>query len=202
MSRELANKIYTAGFEPDIIIAIGRGGFVPARIVSDYLLFRDLTTIKIEHWGVAATLDKQAHIRFGLSTDISGIKVLVVDDITDTGDTLIEAVKYINEQGPAEVRTAVLQHKTCSSYVPDFFVHRIVKWRWIIYPWAVFEDLSGFVERILGDRWITTGDVQQRLMENFQLSVSIKDLSGILEQMVRSGMIQLKQTEDGSNWKK
>ena len=189
MSRDLARKVHASGFEPDIIIAIGRGGYVPARVVCDYLLFRDLTTIKMEHWGVAATIDEQAHIRFGLSTDISNMRVLLVDDITDTGDTLQVALEYLRNCGPTEVRTAVMQHKTCSSYVPDYYAHSIVKWRWVIYPWAVFEDLSGFIKRIAGKEWQPVKEIQQRLLQDFQLSMAVAKLESILEDMKIQGMI-------------
>ncbi|AKB12522.1 Xanthine-guanine phosphoribosyltransferase [Methanosarcina thermophila CHTI-55] len=43
--------------------------------------------------------------------------------------------------------TAVLQHKTCSAFTPDFYAQKIIKWRWIIYPWARYEDLAGFAEK-------------------------------------------------------
>ncbi|MCK4938020.1 MAG: phosphoribosyltransferase [Methanosarcinales archaeon] len=189
MSRELARKVHTSKFEPEIIVAIGRGGYVPARVVCDYLLFRDLTTIKVEHWGVAATIDDQAHIRFGLSTDISNMRVLLVDDITDTGDTLLAALNYIRNCQPSEVRTAVLQHKTCSTIVPDYYAHRIVKWRWVIYPWAMFEDLSGFIKRIAVEEWQPVEKIQQRLLHDFQLSIGIGKLNSIFEDMEMQGMI-------------
>jgi len=201
MSRKLGNIIHASGYIPDIVIAIGRGGYVPARIVCDQLLFSDLTTIKIEHWGVAATLNKEARIRFGLSTDITGMRVLVVDDITDTGDTLREAAEYIQKNGAAKIKTGVLQHKICSTFVPDFYAHRIVDWRWIIYPWAVFEDLSGFINRILGEEYITTEDVNRRLSGHFQLSPTIRYLGSILEQMASAGMIIKGQINDRVHWK-
>ena len=50
----------------------------------------------------------EARIRFPLSVDISGKKVLIIDDVTDTGDTLKLSVNYIQNLSPAEVRTAVL----------------------------------------------------------------------------------------------
>lgn len=190
MSRELARKVHASRFKPEIIVAIGRGGYVPARVLCDYLLFRDLTTIKIEHWGVAATIDDKAHIRFGLSTDISNMRVLLVDDITDTGDTLLEALNYIRDCHPFEVRTAVLQHKTCSTFVPDYYAHKIIKWRWVIYPWAMFEDLSGFIEKIAGEEWQPVEEIQQRLLQDFQLSMSIGKLGSILEDMEMQLMIE------------
>ena len=53
--------------------------------------------------------------------------VVVVDDITDTGDMLGEDTEYIQNNGAAEVKTVVLQHKICSTFIPDFYVHRIIK---------------------------------------------------------------------------
>jgi hypothetical protein len=38
-----------------------------------------------------------------------------------------------------------LHHKVVSSYEPDFYAARVVKWRWIIYPWALTEDLVSFI---------------------------------------------------------
>lgn len=94
----------------------------------------------------------EARIKYPIPVDISGKKVLIVDDITDTGDTLSISVAYAQSLNPAEIKTAVLQHKTCSSFTPDFYAQKIIMWRWIIYPWARYEDLAGFAEKILGDR--------------------------------------------------
>ena len=74
-----------------------------------------------------------------------GLKVLIVDDITDTGDTVGVAFQHIQEFDPAEVRVAVLQHKRQSMLKPDFYAKKLTKWRWIIYPWAVVEDIGGFL---------------------------------------------------------
>ena len=54
LGRRLAYEIKRSGFRPDLIVAIGRGGYVPARVVSDFLLFSLLASIKIEHWDTAA----------------------------------------------------------------------------------------------------------------------------------------------------
>lgn len=201
MSQKVANMIRSSGYEPDIVIAIGRGGYVPARIICDYLLFRDLTSIKIEHWGAAAAAGREATIRFGLSTDISGMSVLVVDDITDTGDTMVAAVDYIKKQKPRDIRTAVLQHKTCSTYVPDFYAHKITRWRWIIYPWAAFEDMSGFIRKVVEKDCIATDEIQFRLQANFQLSPGLNSLSEILKQMARSHLILVSGHAEGPSWK-
>jgi hypoxanthine phosphoribosyltransferase len=148
LTRRLSLKILKTAFRPDLVVAIGRGGYVPARIVCDFLEITDLTAIKIEHWGMGAQKQDAALLRFPLNIDVSGQKILVVDDVTDTGDTLRTALTYLLQQHPDEVRTAVIQHKASSGFIPDYYGQRIVKWRWIIYPWAVVEDLTGFLRQM------------------------------------------------------
>jgi hypothetical protein len=144
----LSLRILKTAFRPDLVVAIGRGGYVPARIVCDFLEISDLTAIKIEHWGMGAQKQDAALLRFPLNIDVSGQKILVVDDVTDTGDTLRTASTYLLQQHPAEVRTAVIQHKINSRFLPDYYGQKIIKWRWIIYPWAAVEDLTGFLRQM------------------------------------------------------
>jgi hypoxanthine phosphoribosyltransferase len=63
LARSLAFKLVDASFIPDIIVAIGRGGCVPARIVADYLQVFRVTSIKIEHYTMGAQrLERDYHI--------------------------------------------------------------------------------------------------------------------------------------------
>jgi hypoxanthine phosphoribosyltransferase len=137
LGKILSQKIKSSGYRPDLVIAIGRGGYVPARIVCDFLLHNLLTSIKIEHWGIAAQKQEKAVVRFPMAVDVRGLKVLIVDDVTDTGDTLKAAVEYVSNLDAGEIRTAVLQHKVSSSFVPDYYAAVVKEWRWIIYPWAL-----------------------------------------------------------------
>jgi len=50
LSRKLAHKIQDSGFTPDIIICIARGGYIPARLICDYLNIYNLTSIRIKHY--------------------------------------------------------------------------------------------------------------------------------------------------------
>ena len=93
LCKELARKIREEGFKPDVIVAIARGGYVPARLLCDYLGVTDLLSIKVEHWLETGKAEKEAKITYPYNYDLSGKKVLVVDDICDTGDSFIIAVK-------------------------------------------------------------------------------------------------------------
>jgi hypoxanthine phosphoribosyltransferase len=182
-SKRLAMLVKDSGYKTDIVIAIGRGGFVPARILCDQLLIRDLTTIKVEHWGIAATQTERAVIRFPLCADIKNKKVLLVDDITDTGDTLRVSVDYLKGFNPEEIRTAVLIHKTCSAIIPDYFVSRIIKWRWVIFPWHIREDLTGFVNRITDAGICNEDDVCRELKLRYNIDVNADSVREILSEM-------------------
>lgn len=184
LSRKLANKIKSSGFHPDLIIAIGRGGYVPARIVSDFLLHSLLTSIKVEHWDNAACKRPEAAVRFPLALDIQGQKILIVDDVTDTGETLRVTVDYVKSLNASEIRTAVMQHKTVSPIVPDFYAEVITEWRWIIYPWAAHEDLVGFTERVLSGQPVPIEQICERLKELYSLVVDEKEMPEILADLM------------------
>lgn len=148
LSQRLAHSIRASGFRPDIVVAIGRGGYMPARILSDYLNVFDLASIKIEHYR-GTRRESVVRIRYPLQADISNRVVLLVDDVSDSGDTFDVAIRHLREHGePAALKTAVLHHKRASRYVPDYYAEEVGEWRWIIYPWAVIEDLSGFLRNI------------------------------------------------------
>jgi hypoxanthine phosphoribosyltransferase len=145
LARELAFAIHRARFRPELIIAIGRGGYMPARIISDYLDVYDLTEIRIEHYH-AIHMQQLARVRYPLTAAIAGKRVLLVDDVSDSGDTFEAAIAHLREHGePARLATAVLHHKRVSSYRADFFAEEISEWHWITYPWAVMEDLRSFL---------------------------------------------------------
>ncbi|AAM05094.1 xanthine-guanine phosphoribosyltransferase [Methanosarcina acetivorans C2A] len=201
LSRLLARKIKATGYKPDLIIAIGRGGFVPGRLISDFLLFNELTTMKVEHYTRGAEMGAEARIKYPIPVDISGKKVLIVDDITDTGDTLSISVAYAQSLNPAEIKTAVLQHKTCSSFTPDFYAQKIIMWRWIIYPWARYEDLAGFAEKILGDRTLDIARIITEFKTRYEIGVREKELLEILQDLAERNEIERVETEKLVGWR-
>jgi hypoxanthine phosphoribosyltransferase len=143
--RRLARRIQDSGFRPDLVVAIGRGGYIPARMLVDHLGLMTLTSIRLEHYR-GASKGREALIRDPLLPGTEGGQVLVVDDVSDTGDTFSVAVAHLHGHLPgARIRTAALHHKAVSRYRPDFHGQLIKQWRWLVYPWAMIEDLCGFV---------------------------------------------------------
>ena len=178
LARKLALQIYEASFQPEIIVAISRGGCIPARVVCDYLDVFDLDVIKIEHYH-GTHKKKHVRLRYPLSADITGKQVLLVDDVSDTGDSFKTGLKHLLEMGkPDKLKTAVLHHKTVSSYTPDFYADVVNEWRWIIYPWAVMEDLRSILEKMATPS-ATIEDFARYIKQQHQLEVPRQTLEDV-----------------------
>ncbi len=148
LSRKLADAVRASGFDPEVVVGVARGGWPTARIVSDWLGRPELLSIRLTRYhGVDHA--KEARVVHALQQDVSGKRVLIVDDVNDTGVTLAAAKDYVLSHGkPAEVRVGVLHHKAAATFRPDYVARRIVKWRWVLYPWSVIESLVSLFGKI------------------------------------------------------
>ena len=182
---KLATLIRQSEFHPDIVIAIGRGGFVPARLLCDYLDIMALTSIKIEHYLSGSSKQPEAIIRYPLRTDIKEQRVLLVDDVNDSGDTLEVAIRHLHGFQPYEVRTAVMHNKTSTHIEVDYQAKKITKWRWLIYPWARVEDISDFLQR-LRPIPVTLQDAQLQLFREYNIKISLQELEQLWEYLTPS----------------
>lgn len=178
LCQRLAMLIKVSDYRPEVVVAIGRGGYVPSRLVCDYLDIMALTSIKIEHYLSGSARQKQAVIRYPLCIEIKNQRVLLIDDVNDSGDTLKVAIKHLESFHPGEIRTAVMHHKTTTNLLVDYYAKKIVKWRWLIYPWAINEDVSSFLEQ-LSPSPKTMENAQQLLSEYFNINISQKRLKYI-----------------------
>lgn len=150
-SRALADKIYESGWLPDIIVAISRGGYVPARLICDRLVVGELVSLQISHWPSAAQMAKEAGVRYPLKCDMNRKRALIVDDIADTGESLIIAKDHVwTNCRPDALRIASLQWISGSSKIrPDYYAEEVKEWIWYQYPWSRLEDIVGFVKRVI-----------------------------------------------------
>lgn len=146
-ARTVAHAVLDDGFRPDAIVAIARGGYVPARILCDLLDIYQLHSIRIVHYRAGAHKQPEARLTDPLAVDMRGKRVLVVDDVSDTGDTLAVARGHLTEAGAADTRVAVLLHKEVSKVIPEYYAEKLLEWRWMIFPWAVIEDVGGFLAK-------------------------------------------------------
>ena len=134
-SRELAEQVATDGFEPDLVLAIARGGLFLGGALGYALDVKNLFVMNVEFYtGVDERLDLPVVLPPTLDqVDITGANVLVADDVADTGKTL-ELVRDFCTGYVAEVRTAVIYEKPRSAVRCDY-VWRHTD-RWIDFPWS------------------------------------------------------------------
>jgi hypoxanthine phosphoribosyltransferase len=139
----------------------------------------NLTSFKIEHYRGTHKRTK-AVIKYPLSQKIENGTVLLVDDVCDSGDTFNLARIHIMERlYPEEIRTAVLHYKKISCYEPDFYARKMVKWRWIVYPWALMEDVCEFL-KLMTPLPDSVDEIQVRLKRDYGIRVPLKPLQDIL----------------------
>jgi hypoxanthine phosphoribosyltransferase len=170
--------LHDDGFQPDIIVAIARGGYFAARVLSDHLDVYDLASIKVENYH-GARKSPAAHVRYPLTAEVAGKRVLLVDDVSDSGDSFEVALQHLIQRGePLQLRTAVLHHKSTSTFVPDYFAQKIIVWCWIVYPWAVIEDLSGFL-LAMDPRPTTLEEFAATLLEKHEITVPRQTLDDV-----------------------
>jgi len=181
LSEIVAGKIKNSGFKPDIIIAIIRGGMVPAMNLSDLLGIKDIFTLKVEHWGITATRSGKAELKVPLHASIEGKRVLLVDDLTDTGESIKVSLDHLKELNPAEIKTATLLHKSQSEFTPDFYAEDRGEWKWLILPWNLNEDLLSLAGRILDRKpGLSAGELRFEFKKDFDLDLDEEEIAKVV----------------------
>lgn len=145
-TRELAETVAADDWRPDLVVAVARGGLTVAGALSYALGVKNCGAINVEFYtGVDSRLDVPVVLPPSLDlVDVTGLKVLVADDVADTGHTL-RLVREVLAQHVAEARTAVLYHKPQSVIAPDY------AWKltdaWINFPWSTLPPVAGLPPR-------------------------------------------------------
>lgn len=145
MLLEIADRIRKNGFKPDIIVGVSRGGWPPARVLSDLLGNPNIANVKAEFYlGVAETKGEPS-LTQPVSVNVRGKNVLIVDEVADTGKSLKLVKKHIVEQGAANVRIATVYYKPWSIVKPDYYEKETSDW--IVFPWEVKETVRKIVKK-------------------------------------------------------
>ena len=134
-ARDVATMVADDGFRPDVIVAVARGGLIPAGALGYALDIKDLHVLNIEFYtGIGATLTSPVllppvpdHAALG------GKSVLIADDVADSGETL-KMVKTICQDYAQDVRCAVIYEKPRSIVTCEYVWRRTD--RWVSFPWS------------------------------------------------------------------
>ena len=162
LAEKTADMIKENGFKPDIIIAVSRGGFDPARIISDQLGIRKLASLQINYYSGLNEKMEKPEVLFPLNAKVDGLKVLVIDDVSDSGQSLLTVKEYVEGKGAEIVKIATLHHKPWSEYKPDYYAEEVDKW--ILYPWEPNESIQDLVH-MLTEKGVSKEDIICKLRE-------------------------------------
>ena len=198
LCRDVADEVRVADYEPEVIVALARGGWFAGRCLCDFLGLDDLASLKIEHYVGTAEKTGEPVVRYPMPEgSVAGKDVLIVDDIADTGGSIRRAEEYVMEREPGEVRTATLQLLGTSSFEPDYVGERLEEWAWIVYPWNFIEDMVDLTEGVVekaGLERFDRSDVRRLLreyheIERIQFEIAQPGrLDEVLSEMERRGV--------------
>jgi hypoxanthine phosphoribosyltransferase/phosphoribosyl-AMP cyclohydrolase len=140
---KLAGQIVASGWEPDLIVAIGTGGFIPARILKTYL-GKPIYTVGVALYDDKAQMaDSPRKIQWidEVERKLEGRKVLLVDEVDDSRTTLAYCLGELLAHAPAEIGVAVLHCKDKPKrgvFPPEikrYWAGEHLPDDWVVYPW-------------------------------------------------------------------
>ncbi|UCN00697.1 phosphoribosyltransferase [Sulfurimonas sp. SWIR-19] len=127
-------------FNADAIVSVARGGFTLAHCLAEGLDIRDVQSIRTELYDV--TCKRKELSLFGTCSLADVQRVLVVDDIADSGETLAYVMQHLQKNFPEAVfKSSTLFYKKTSIYKPDFWINEADAW--IEFFWEKDFSLAG-----------------------------------------------------------
>ena len=145
MLLNLAEKIQKDKFRPDLIVGICRGGWPPARVMSDLLGNPKMANISVEFYVDVAETKSKPMLTQPVSVPVKGKKVLIMDDVADTGKTLKVVKEHLFSRGAEEVKIATIYYKPWSTVIPDYYEKETR--RWVVFPWERKETVRNLMKK-------------------------------------------------------
>lgn len=141
LAQQLADQLLSDGKKIDEIVAISRGGLTLGHLFTD-LLRVPISTFTIQSYTDIKT-QGEVKITKPLTTPIYDKHVLLVDDVSDSGKTLVRALEYLKAQQPKMVTTLTLFYKPHSVYKPDYVAKNTSAW--ILFPYEPIEMITNII---------------------------------------------------------
>ena len=163
LTQALATKILDSGVPKyDRIIALATGGHTMSKAMQDYLNIKKSSGLHITFYKGIGETNKTPVITQSIGADIQGERVLVFDDVNDSGATLTVAENYLQMRGVKSMDTAALIQKPHTTKPSTFFGEESTSW--IIFPDEVRETIT-----LLTARWtkqgLTKDEIYTRLIQ-------------------------------------
>lgn len=157
-ARKLATGILTRHEPIDQIVAISRGGLTLGHLLAD-LLRIPISVISIQSYTDIQT-SGEAVLTAKLQNPIKHKHILLVDDVSDSGKTLLRAIRYLTRAGAKKVTTVTMFFKPHSVYRPDYFAKQTT--RWILFPYEPTEMIL-LITKQMHEAGASKADIQKFL---------------------------------------
>ena len=141
---DLGVEINESGKKFDTLITLAKGGWTWARTMADILQIYELSSFKLTFYDQSqpgVKLNKPM-LEIPLAIPLAKKRVILFDDVNDSGESLEYALKYLSHFGPSSITTATLFHKPHAKMKPDFVGS--VTDAWIVFPHERREMIDGF----------------------------------------------------------
>ncbi|MHB8568321.1 MAG: phosphoribosyltransferase [Nitrososphaerales archaeon] len=136
---KLAENLSHSG-KYEVIVGVSRGGLALTRIMSDLLDVQNVMITRCEYYVDLGKTKKHPVITQKIQGSLQGKKVLLLDDVADSGKSLVAIKKYLSSKSPKSLTVATLYVKPWTVIVPDFFIGRTGAW--IVFPWELYEAMK------------------------------------------------------------
>ena len=141
--KDLSCQIRESGFEPDYIVAIGTGGFIPARMIKTFIN-RPILTVGIAYYDLNDNIMDTPHIIQWIDepqVKLEGKKILLVDEVDDSRATIGYCLEKLLTHNPQEIAVTVVHNKkkekrgSIPPEIKKYFAGETMDDKWICYPW-------------------------------------------------------------------
>lgn len=162
LSFELSKQIIEKKGSFDRLIALAKSGLTFSRTIRDYLAIPHLSILDVSFYSGINKRNRKPLINQGIPVSVKDERILLYDDIVDTGETLKFAVQYLEFHGVKSVTTASLFTKPWTEVQPDFAAQSTSAWT--ISPHEVRETI-GILTKLWGKKGDSPKQIRQQLVQ-------------------------------------
>lgn len=136
---ELVNRVKKQiDIPPNLIVSIGKGGSIPGVVLAEMFECNNIN-LGLKSYKGRYRGNIHEYQSIGCFNGFKDANILIVDDLADSGETFLYAVKKFKGNGCENIRTASVFYKPCSKFKPDYFAEEVDSKIWIVLPWETME---------------------------------------------------------------
>ncbi len=157
---EVSKQINQADVKFDRIVTLAKGGWPMTRSLIDFTNIPEIASIGIKFYSGINQRLSEPSVYQDIPVSVKNEKILLFDDVADTGESLIFTEQLLEKRGAKLVKTATIFYKPHSRVKPDFFGEETSAW--IVFPFEPFEMI-----KLIGKKWLSQGETLNEIKRRF-----------------------------------